>query len=198
MERTNKQEIRKEFMEVRTSMSMEECIEKSECICQRILQSDFYQKAKVIYAYMAFRNEVDLSLVMQNAYLDNKLVAIPRVQDDWMAFYCPKMDADGHFQTEHGYFQIEEPVPDAPAAPRPDLILVPGVVFDQSGNRIGYGKGYYDAFMESMGTRSVITAGIAYESQLTDSIPAEAHDFQLHYIMTESNMYCKSDVNSIK
>ncbi len=198
MEKENKQEIRKEFLEIRTSMSMEECIEKSERICQRILQSDFYQKAKVIYAYMAFHNEVDLSLVMQNAYLENKLIAIPRVQDEWMGFYCPHVDAGGHFQTEHGYFQIEEPVMDAPMAPRPDLILVPGIVFDRSGNRIGYGKGYYDAFMASVGSRSVITAGISYENQLTDIIPAESHDFQLDYIMTEDNLYCKSDINSIK
>ena len=87
---------------------------------------------------------------------------------------------------------------DAPMAPRPDLILVPGIVFDRSGKRIGYGKGYYDAFMASVGSRSVITAGISYENQLTDIIPAESHDFQLDYIMTEDNLYCKSDINSIK
>ncbi len=189
MEAKTKKSIRKEYLDIRAAMPEEECIQKSRTICERILQEEFYRRAKVIYAYMAFRNEVDLMLLMHTAYLEHKLVAIPRITDGWMTFHCPKMAADGSFVTEIGYFDIQEPAEDAPLAPRPDLMLFPGAVFDRDGGRIGYGKGYYDAYMAALQGTAVTTVGAAYECQMTEHIPTEEHDFSLQYIMTESGLY---------
>lgn len=184
-----KQEIRNEILALRTAMETTECQTKSREICSRIHGSDAYQGAKVIYAYMAFRNEADLSELLYTAYQEHKLIAIPRIADGWMSFYCPRVDVNGIPVTEAGYFGIQEPAADALPAPRPDLIIFPGVAFDKSGNRLGYGRGYYDAFMASMQGTPVLTIGAAYECQLVEQIPAEEHDFRLQSIVTEQAAY---------
>lgn len=189
MEAQTKKSIRKEYLDIRAAMPEEDCIQKSRMICERIMQEEFYRKARVIYAYMAFRSEVDLMFLMHTAYLEHKLIAIPRITDGWMTFHCPQLDAYGGFVTRTGTFDIQEPAEDAPLAPRPNLMLFPGAVFDQDGNRIGYGKGYYDAYMAALQGTAVTTVGVAYECQMAAHIPTQEHDFSLRYIMTESSLY---------
>ena len=72
----------------------------------------------------------------------------------------------------------------------PDLIMVPLVAFDDSLNRIGYGKGYYDRSLEKINKtkKNTISLGIAYSFQKCENIPINKHDFKLDYIFTEQGI----------
>jgi 5-formyltetrahydrofolate cyclo-ligase len=96
-----------------------------------------------------------------------------------------------------GAFGVLEPPAEAPLAP-PDAIevaIVPGVAFDEAGRRIGFGKGYYDALLAEWGDR-VFTVGIAYDEQVVDACPAEAHDRGVSVIVTPTRTIRCATTNS--
>jgi 5-formyltetrahydrofolate cyclo-ligase len=64
-----------------------------------------------------------------------------------------------------------------------DLLIIPGIAFDLQGNRIGYGKGYYDRFLFSRKAKCII--GLAYEIQIINEIPNNDHDIPVNIIITE-------------
>jgi 5-formyltetrahydrofolate cyclo-ligase len=84
-----------------------------------------------------------------------------------------------------GKFGVSEPVPECGAVPlnRFDLVLVPGMAFDLSGNRLGRGKGFYDRILSET---SGVKCGVAYDFQLLETIPTEAHDARVNFIFTPS------------
>ena len=70
------------------------------------------------------------------------------------------------------------------------LVVVPSVVFDSQGNRIGYGKGYYDRFLARI-TRKIPLVGIAYDHQVVEEVPAEGHDIPVHFVVSEKKLYSR-------
>ena len=76
-----------------------------------------------------------------------------------------------------------------------DLIIIPGVAFDKNRNRIGFGGGYYDRFLQKLkenhnrhDTRFPLTAAVCYDFQLLDLIPSEEHDIKPQMIITEKQV----------
>ena len=65
-----------------------------------------------------------------------------------------------------------------------DVVVIPGAGFDMSGNRIGYGAGYYDKLLAGL-TKEIIIIAPAYEEQIADSIPSEPHDVKVNLIVTD-------------
>ena len=86
-----------------------------------------------------------------------------------------------------GTFDVLEPDASAPSASfaAEDLVIVPGVAFDRSGVRLGWGGGYYDRSFPPGGGPAVMLCGMAYEMQIEDSIPATSHDRGMDAIVTE-------------
>jgi 5-formyltetrahydrofolate cyclo-ligase len=90
--------------------------------------------------------------------------------------------------TLKGKMAIEEPLPTAPDV-APDLLFVPLAAFDRSGQRIGYGAGFYDrSLAELRGKKKIFAVGVAYASQELPEVPHEAHDERLDYVLTESEL----------
>jgi 5-formyltetrahydrofolate cyclo-ligase len=85
-----------------------------------------------------------------------------------------------------GKFGVREPASGCAeiALDKFDLILVPGMAFDLSGNRLGRGRGFYDRLLENA---SGIKCGVGYDFQLLENIPAEPHDAQVNFIFTPSH-----------
>ena len=93
---------------------------------------------------------------------------------------------------ETGAFGILEPKEEKKGADccleKSDLLmLVPGVSFDPAGRRIRYGGGFYDTYLQKM--EGCHTFGLAFEVQMADQIPAEAHDIRMEYVMTEKRCW---------
>ena len=84
-----------------------------------------------------------------------------------------------------GSFGIPEPGADLPLVDVTDIdvMLVPGVAFDVCGNRLGYGKGFYDRLLSSS-VRLPLLVGVSFDETLYDELPAEAHDIKMNYIVT--------------
>jgi 5-formyltetrahydrofolate cyclo-ligase len=82
------------------------------------------------------------------------------------------------------------PAPDGPTIPPEtiDLIVVPGLAFDRSCHRLGQGGGYYDRYLPYC---RAVTVGLAFELQMTDDLPWEAHDIQLDFVATDAALYAR-------
>jgi 5-formyltetrahydrofolate cyclo-ligase len=84
-----------------------------------------------------------------------------------------------------GIWNIREPTPDAPEL-FPDIVIVPLLAFDRSGQRVGYGAGYYDLTLNALRARKpVIAAGIAFAAQEIDKVPHTERDARLDLVLTE-------------
>ncbi len=85
-----------------------------------------------------------------------------------------------------GNYGIPEPLPlENYQIETIDIVIVPGIAFDESGGRIGQGKGYYDRFLSQT---KALRIGYCYEEQLTESVPMDEHDLYMDYIVTESRV----------
>ena len=207
-----KAEIRREIIKKRMSMSTDEVSQLSLKICDRILMSDEYKASDIVLAYMSIRNEVDPGRVINRAVSDGKRVYIPKVYPKrHMEFYL----YDGDFS--EGSFGIREPKKtdeemrfdkERMDAENPldslhkILILVPGVAFDETGNRLGYGGGYYDTYLSGLrgfcdsaendvchvsqnASNNVTAFGLAYSFQVLREIPVGRYDVKLDRVMVE-------------
>ncbi len=72
------------------------------------------------------------------------------------------------------------------AAEHFDIVIVPLLVADKGGNRVGYGKGYYDKYLTN---KNVVTVGVCYDFQVVDELPKENHDVKLDILITDKSIY---------
>jgi 5-formyltetrahydrofolate cyclo-ligase len=95
--------------------------------------------------------------------------------------------------TRAGAMKIPEPREDAPALD-PDLLFVPLACFDRRGHRIGYGGGHYDRTLTALRAKGrAVAIGVAYSVAECDSLPDEAHDQRLDFVLTESELITCGD-----
>ncbi|MEI7640277.1 MAG: 5-formyltetrahydrofolate cyclo-ligase [bacterium] len=86
-------------------------------------------------------------------------------------------------------FKIKEPHPKIHIAnvEKLDMVIVPGIAFDLTGHRLGFGRGYYDKFLKQV-SKKTIKIGLAFSQQVVASLPAEKHDIKMDYIITDKNI----------
>lgn len=185
-----KSEIRKRILEVRKGLTDEEVALKSEAIVQKVIKTPEYQEADNILLYADYCREVMTRGIFEDALLHRKRIYFPRVDSltNTMEFY----QVISIRQLVRGYMDILEPKGDIRSRyqfqPREDtLAVLPGVAFDTSGYRIGYGKGFYDRFLANR--RQISTMALAYSCQIIDEIPRDEHDIKMDKIVTEEIIY---------
>jgi 5-formyltetrahydrofolate cyclo-ligase len=145
-----------------------------------------YASGGVVALYSAKGSEVDTTAIDEAARARGLVVAYPRVVGDalTLAFHAARID-----ELVPGRFGLREPPPHAPAIELAQIAVffVPGLAFDRGGGRVGWGRGHYDATLAAVpGARRV---GLAFELQLADAVPREAHDTLLHVTLTEVAAY---------
>lgn len=133
-------------------------------------------------AYYPVGSEVRTQKILAIAMKSSRVVALPRAEGDDIRFYRISSNTD----LIRGKFGIKEPrgSPSAYVSESIDLLLVPGVLFDIQGYRIGYGYGYYDRFIANR-RRSIAVIGLAYELQLLEKIPRSEGDQKVDILVTE-------------
>lgn len=181
-----KKQIRREILSIRDALSKEERKKKSDKIKKQLAELPAFEQADQILIYASFGSEVETDAIMELAFRKRKLVFCPRVEGKKMQFY----QITDLSQLVSGYRGIREPQPERPWQQRPgDLVIMPGTVFDREGNRIGYGGGFYDRFLEAH--PQVSTAAVAYELQLVEAgrIETEETDQKPACIVTEKMIY---------
>jgi 5-formyltetrahydrofolate cyclo-ligase len=181
----NKDSIRKEILLKRLELSAEERRLRSRALQTRLFNREEFRKAKRIQFYISFNHEVETREMIGRALEIGKKVFVPYLKEAEGEIGLSELrDLKQEVQKNRNGF--EEPFgpfirPSDPAGV--DLWVIPGVVFDLSGNRIGYGKGFYDRLLSS--SAQGIFTGIAFDLQLVDTIPVEAHDVRMNQIVTE-------------
>lgn len=142
----------------------------------------FAPRLRSVAVYDALVDEASIRRLVHRLEGEGVHVAFPRVEGDRLAFAVTPPAA-----LVPAPFGLREPPPEIPETPPEalDLFLVPGVGFDRSGGRIGYGRGYYDRALTEAGPRA-LRIGVAFDRQVEPRIPLEAHDVRLDGLVTES------------
>jgi 5-formyltetrahydrofolate cyclo-ligase len=132
--------------------------------------------------YSALTDELDFSPLIDEALALGKTVALPKFVESTRS-YIPFKISHAQRDCAVGKFGIVEPNATCAEFPanRLDLILVPGVAFDLTGHRLGRGQGHYDRLLANV---TGIKCGVAFDEQLVQRIPAEAHDIRMNCILT--------------
>jgi 5-formyltetrahydrofolate cyclo-ligase len=155
-----------------------------EQITEFIVNSDEYKNCKNVLVYVSVGSEFDTEYLREQAVKDKKTVAYPKVyrENSDMNFFI----ANNTNNFISGAYGIKEPLESTPLLIKFDktLCIVPGIVFDKNGNRIGYGGGYYDKFIAEH--PEIKTIGATYSCMLVDDIPIEEHDKKVEVVVTEN------------
>lgn len=182
----DKRELRSYVLSLREALSDEDVRLKSLSIMRRLEGFSFYARADVIMAYMDYRKEVMTSQFIEKALSEGKRIALPLAIPDTHQLVLIGVN-DLKNDIALGFKGIREPKYNKERIITPeevDLVLVPGVVFDERGYRIGYGGGYYDRFLRGTDACKV---GLAFELQI-HHVPEEEYDIKMDYIITEDRI----------
>ncbi|MBL7214891.1 MAG: 5-formyltetrahydrofolate cyclo-ligase [Phycisphaerae bacterium] len=183
----DKDALRHELKTKLMQMSGGDRVKKSKVICEHIIGSDVFRQAAVVMAYLSLPHEVDTTPVILYAWQCGKTVAVPKVS--WEQRHMIPVEIKsletGLKADDKG---LRNPVNGTPVPfEEIDLVLTPGLGFDEQGNRLGRGGAYYDRFFVA----HKITAarwGLAFSEQLCDTIPHDDDDVPVDAVVTEQGI----------
>ncbi len=175
---------RKAALAARAAIAPEERESRSRLICSRLMTLDEVKDAEVIFSYMAIKDEADLKLINEHLAAEGKKLCFPvSGKNGIMQAYAPG-------KWRKGFYGITEPDAESSELIAPEeisLVLAPCVGFDEKGNRLGYGGGYYDRFLPDCVNAVIIAA--AFEAQKMPEIAAEKLDRKIDIAVTEAAVY---------
>ena len=156
-------------------------------LSRNLFNSKLWKKANVIGLTCSTEIEWNTMPIIQKAWSEGKGVAVPKTDStkSTMKFYLIKNEG----QLKVGYGNILEPIIELSRFIDKfeiDLLIVPGIVFDKYGYRIGFGGGYYDRFLTNFTNETV---SLLSSKQLVDKLPIEKHDINVQYLITETGLY---------
>jgi 5-formyltetrahydrofolate cyclo-ligase len=183
-----KRKIRRDFLTLRNGMEPALIKMYSSDILTGIKNLFAYKKAKTVMFYLSYGSEVITDFMINSAFDDGKMVAVPAVKktgDEEMCAVKISKIADA-YRSVYGIRQPEIDPNYTVEKGTIDLIFVPGLAFNIEGYRIGYGKGYYDRWLKNVPVEK--TVGLAYDFQITDKLPTGKHDLPVGVIITEKRI----------
>lgn len=194
----DKAKIRSKLLEKRDKLSCDKWSEMSKAIERNILKSRLYREADKLLLYADYHGEAGTITLIEEALMAGKEVYLPKVHEN---FNEAKMDfykIESTYELVSGYMGIMEPMPGSGKCFEYDsakgknlLMLVPGVAFDKNGNRLGYGKGYYDNYLSDK--PDIVTVGLCFSFQIADELPVNESDIKLDFVMDENTSYTELD-----
>jgi 5-formyltetrahydrofolate cyclo-ligase len=185
-----KQFIRKQAHENRRNQEDKDGL--SATIIRKFMELPEFQQAGTVMYYVDVRAEVRTRFALPDALATGKRIIVPWCNDDGELelFLLESMD-----ELELGMYSILEPkqelrrLPEKVVQPQDiDLIMVPGVAFDQRGGRTGHGKGYYDKLLAHARPDCPLVA-LAFDCQMFAEIPMQSHDIFMDKVITESAIH---------
>jgi 5-formyltetrahydrofolate cyclo-ligase len=183
---TPKAKVRQLTRSERDSLSLAAIRTKSDRIQEKFIALNEFERCKVLASYYPFGSEVRTFRITEKAFENSKVISLPKISRRFMDFY--RITPNTNFYTNK--FGIKEPVTHLAqrVSQELDLVIVPGLAFDTSGYRIGYGYGYYDRFLADR-RKSIICVGLAYDSQVVQQVPHLNHDTKLDILLTEKRIF---------
>ena len=177
-----KGQLKESMLKRRDSLPKEDILEKSRIIQNNLFNLGKYSNSKTVMFFVSFKTEVNTHEMIVEA-LKNKTIVVPKVMHHEIE---PSVIIDLS-NLMPARFGILEPIEAMKIAYKNiDLVLVPGIVFDKDGHRIGYGFGYYDKFLTKV--PKAVKIGLCFDFQVVDKFPKEEHDVPVDFIVTEERI----------
>lgn len=167
-------------------------------IVRRVLELPEWQEAKAVLAYCAFGSEVSTDGILDAALAEGKRLALPRVEKSRRMLGLYWVCAPLEEQVCPGTWGILEPLSDrcgSAAMTDIDLVIAPGLAFDEKGGRLGYGGGYYDRLFRGMAAQghSPAVVAVAFEAQIAEDLPRGPQDWPIGVVVTEARVIRADD-----
>ena len=183
-----KMEMRKSILAVRRGMTAEAVANGSKRFAEHLCDWPVYKAAKNIMLYLAMPDEPHLEQVITQALAAGKTVCVPHMRET-RGLMDAAIIADLN-DLVVGQFNLLTPNPATLKLLDPgelDLIIVPGVAYDNGGRRLGMGAGYYDRFLLKANKAELI--GAAWAAQILETVPIDEHDRPVNYLLTEDGIF---------
>ena len=180
-----KDTIRKQILEKRSNLSLEEVDKKSELIIENL--TPYLKNAQNIMIFTDMKNEVRITKLIElypekNFFISkivnskNREMKINKYNENELVLH-----KFGYYESSSDDFYDEKIL---------DIVIVPALAFDSSKNRIGFGGGYYDTFLNKVRgkNKNTLFIGVCYDFQMIEEVPIEGHDITLDLVINESEV----------
>lgn len=182
-----KKELRQRIRQRLEALTPAELQARSTAACRRLCNEQEYQAADVVMIFLPSAYEVDTTSVALIGWNDGKRILAPHVsweQRRILPFEIHSLATE--VRTDP--VGVREPVEGMPVpVSEIDLVILPGLAFDEHGNRLGRGRGMYDRFLAHRDFRAVACA-LAFDEQILDEVPVEPNDRRVHMLVTDSRV----------
>ena len=182
MIKDKKASIRRKMKIIRNNLSKKEQLKKSDLILDNLFSLAELEKAQTIFTYLSFGNEVDTEKINKKLLEQNKTICVPKIINKNIQ---PIIISDFGNLVKNGYGYLE-PVYDYPITDHVNLCITPGLAFNKSGKRLGYGGGYYDRYFSSHS--KILKIALAFEVQILTTLPTTDQDQLIDIIITEKEI----------
>ncbi len=176
-----KTELRSKYIKLRENLSADIKSELDRKIFERLTALPEYKNAESIFAFISKDIEVDTGAIINDALRSGKRVAVPLCDPGTatIEFYY----INSYEDLKDGFYGLLEPnVEVCEKAESSDLMIVPGLVFDRNGCRLGFGKGYYDRYISDY---KGLSAGVCYSICIENELPLGYYDKPVNLVVTD-------------
>jgi 5-formyltetrahydrofolate cyclo-ligase len=184
----DKSAVRQDMKRRRDAMSFDDVLNASKGVEERLFSCENFLTCQNIVFFLSSGNEVRTDEMITRALKDRKQVYVPRlIARERRLELCEVKDMDYEFELSP--YGIREPAQNKSNLVSPviiDAVIAPGLAFDRSGGRIGFGGGYFDWLFKQLSSKA-LRLGVAYEFQIMNSIPQDAWDERVEMIFTYNN-----------
>ena len=180
----DKKELRKYAKNLLSSLSMDKRKEISAMLVENLTTSEIWKNANTIGVTVSGGLEWDTTPIIEQGWREGKIIAVPKCIPETRGLDFYRLEA--FQQLDESYFNLREPIPEQTvkiSKEKIDLLIVPGLIYDKRGYRVGFGGGYYDRFLADFPNKTV---SILYSGQLKDEIPNEPFDIEVQHLITEN------------
>ncbi len=190
--REKKKEIRNQIASRIAAIPPETLSTKTKAIENRLFEFANYLESRIVLLYTPAANEVDTSGIIKRSYMYNKIIVLSAFDPDSQHFSLMKVD-DPDKDLIQGVRGNLVPNPSrCKKVPIEciDIAIIPGLVMDEKGGRVGTGHGFYDRLIPELPitTRKV---GLVFEDQIVPMVPMESHDKHVDIVITEDRVIYK-------
>lgn len=182
-----KSEIRKYITDIKKTMTYEQIAALSDTITDKLIQTKEYIDNENILVYVSYNQEVRTDRIIKHSITHKKKVYVPKVFKNENTKYMEFVRINSYKDLAPGYMGIMEPVSNDYEILSDGLVVMPGVAFDAQMNRIGYGGGFYDRYLQQHMSYFDKIA-ICFDYQVVEHIEAEQFDIKPDKIITDKRI----------
>ena len=178
-----KKVLRKKMMKKRSNLSISKKKLKDKSIYNQVINDQDYIAAASVFLFLSFGSEINTKPIVKHALDHGKQVFLPKVVGKNLELF----EIEDFENLEKSKYGILEPKACCQAIGNCgiDFILMPGLAFDPSGGRVGYGGGFYDRYISTLPNYNEIPkVAIAYNFQVIDEVPMSEYDIPVDRIIT--------------